>query len=256
MSNLRAPGIGSQPLWESAGACLVRTGRRVRNALRDLIASQSSWRRRKRFVDSEFDREHSVATGGICHLSELNVDRKRGRLGVSHIAIDPEEMQAALASLEIDHRRFSFVDLGSGKGRAILIASLLPFRRIVGVEFAPELHAQSVTNAASFAHPGQRCTNIELQCMDAATFEFPAQPLVLFMYNPFGPEVMMEVVTRVLDSLAREPREFYVLYANPFHIGVWIRAGFVEKVRGDTFSLLVAPVGASALTDAPVESGR
>jgi predicted RNA methylase len=155
--------------------------------------------------------------------------------------MDPGEMEAALASLAIEHGRFTFVDLGSGKGRALLMAALLPFRRIIGVEFAPALHRQSLENVRRFVHEEQRCRDIEPLCMDAATFEFPEEPLVIFMYNPFGPEVMREVVGRVLDSLRRAPRELYVLYANPFHADLWTEAGFVESARGDAFVLLMPP---------------
>src|SRR5713101_6823082 len=52
-----------------------------------------------------------------------------------------------LASLEAE--RFTFVDIGCGKGRILLSALALPFRRIVGVEFSPVLCRIAEKNVAS-----------------------------------------------------------------------------------------------------------
>jgi hypothetical protein len=215
-----------------------RVGRKLRHTLAEIAESRTDWRRRKRVVDREFDERFGVATGGVTHLSDLDIESEHRRHGVNHVAMDPSEMEAALSSLTIDHTRFTFVDLGSGKARALLLASLLPFRRIVGVEFAEVLHQQALANVSRFRHPEQRCRDIELKCMDAALYELPAEPLVIFMYHPFGPEVMSRVVAHTRASLEKHPRELYVLYANPFNAELWTQAGFDTVTRGPTFMLL------------------
>lgn len=230
------------PLPQSRLASLRRLFARLRNRFRDLLTRNSPEQLAKRQIDREFDSRFGVDTGGVTYLSGLEIDSHRRRHGVNHWAMDPGEMQAALASLAIDHARFTFVDFGSGKGRAMLMASLLPFRRIVGIEFAPELHRQAKDNIRRFQHPGQRCHNLESVCMDAASYELPDEPLVVFLYNPFGAEVMREVAHNVVESLRKRPRELYVLYANPFQADAWLQAGFVEKVRGSTFALFVHPL--------------
>ncbi len=227
------------PLPQSRLAPLRRLAAKLRNRLRDLLTRSNPDQRAKRRIDREFDSRFGVDTGGTTYLSGLKIDSPRRRHGVNHWAMDPGEMDAALASLDIDHARFTFVDFGAGKGRAMLMASVLPFQRILGVEFAPELHRQAVDNIRRWKHPGQRCRNLESVCMDAATYELPDEPLVVFLYNPFGAEVMREVANNVVNSLRKRPRELYVLYANPFQAEAWLQAGFVEKARGDTFALFV-----------------
>lgn len=212
--------------------------RRVRRALADLVEQRKPWRQKKLRVDRAFDTAFGVDTSGITHLTDLVVRGPHQRHAVKHVAMDPDEMQAALAALTIAHEAFTFVDLGSGKARAVLLASLLPFRRIVGVEFAEALHAQGLENVRRFRHEGQRCRDIELHCMDAADYVLPDEPLVLFMYHPFGAEVMDKVIERARASLVSNPRALYVLYANPFLVDAWLRAGFRLAVRGPAFVLL------------------
>jgi SAM-dependent methyltransferase len=120
-----------------------------------------------------------------------------------------------LDRLHIDFSRFTFIDLGSGKGRALLLASEYPFRRIVGVELLPELHAIALRNISAYRSEGQRCPAIESLCMDALAFDFPDEPAVLYLFNPLPEPALAKVLDRLATSLSAHPRDAYVLYANP-----------------------------------------
>jgi SAM-dependent methyltransferase len=111
-------------------------------------------------------------------------------------------------------RRFAFVDLGCGKGRVLAVASEFPFHTIVGIELSPTLADIATHNAAAVAarHPGR--TPIAIRTGDAVAVPLPDGPLVVFMYNPFG----ADVVSRLLARLGGEPdRELFVVYVNPVH---------------------------------------
>ena len=71
---------------------------------------------------------------------------------------------------------FTFIDLGSGKGRTLLMASSFPFRRIIGMELLEELNAIASQNIARYHSDEQRCFAIESHAGDARYFEFPAEP--------------------------------------------------------------------------------
>ena len=49
-------------------------------------------------------------------------------------------------------REGAFVDLGSGKGKALLIAGMLTYERVVGVEIDGELAAEARRNVENFRH--------------------------------------------------------------------------------------------------------
>jgi predicted RNA methylase len=217
---------------------------RAANKLWSLISTKkdTAWLAHKARVDELFDTKYGLDTRGITHLSNLEIAGPNRPNGVAHIASDPDEFSNALASLQIKHEEFIFIDLGSGKGRALLLALRFPFRRIVGVEFALELHRIAQTNLVRFAAAGGMDTGrVSLVHVDATEFELPTEPLVIYMYNPFNAYVMKRVVDRVLASHSAYPRPIYVIYANPFLEELWVDQGFTVLARGNTFSLIVPP---------------
>lgn len=204
-------------------------------------AGSAGWAASKKAVDDRFDQKYNVDTGGVTHLHDLKIAGPNRRFGTTHIASDPDEFTAALSSLTIRHADYTFIDLGCGKGRALILACSYPFRRIVGVEFALELYMAAQDNLRRAAAAGVDITRIELLHADATLFDFPIEPLVLFLYNPFDGEVMKTMVHRIRQTHLRNPRPLFVLYTNPLLYDHWIDAGFLTLLRGDTFALLAPP---------------
>jgi len=169
-------------------------------------------RRRQRYGDMEYDWEHRVNT------TSGTVGWRERLLGLFHSPYQPTEsalFQEMMASLPIAFDRFTFVDLGSGKGRTLLMASEYPFKRIVGVELIAELHRAAEQNIREYRSPTQRCAQIEAVCTDACEFVFPDTPLVLYLFNPL-PEVGLQRVLRNLEqSLEQSPRPVWIVYHNP-----------------------------------------
>ncbi|MBV8894771.1 MAG: class I SAM-dependent methyltransferase, partial [Acidobacteria bacterium] len=139
--------------------------------MRDFIRDSTPERRRRRYGDVEFDWEYRVDT------TAATLSFRNRLLGVFHSAYEPTEPQSfheMIRSLGIDYSQFTFLDLGSGKGRTLLMASEYPFRRIVGVELLPELHQVAEDNIRRYKPAlGNRVQSI---CADAARFEFPCEP--------------------------------------------------------------------------------
>jgi SAM-dependent methyltransferase len=135
-------------------------------------------------------------------------------------AIPYEPIQAfmfrrILAELHVDRRDYAFVDLGSGKGRAVLLASSYGFAKVIGVELSTELHAIAQQNVRSFTSRARSVSPIELVCGDARTYELPRRNLIVFLYNPFIGEVLEDVATRLERFVSAEPADLWLLYRNP-----------------------------------------
>jgi hypothetical protein len=196
------------------------------------------WIAHKREVDCAFDSAYGVDTGGITPIRELTVPAISRAAAVDHIAIDPSEFRSALALLPSAGAGFTFIDYGSGKGRALMLAAEAPFSKIIGVEHARELHEIAQRNVRA----SRRAHDIELVCMDAGAFAPPDdQPLVLYFYHPFGPDVLRRVVRAVRASWERSPRPIYVLYVNAFHRAVWQEEGFVPLREAGNAVLFAKP---------------
>lgn len=160
--------------------------------------------------DAAFDARHDSDTGGVQRLYTLAIDSPNARYGIDHVASDPDVFAAAMALLDGDLARFHFVDLGSGKGRALLLACDYPFRAITGVEFAAELHDVATHNLARRADPRARAL-----LGDATTVDLPEGDLVVYLFNPFE-EAIVRAVARRLAALPPE-LDVRLLYVNPRH---------------------------------------
>lgn len=169
-------------------------------------------RRRQRYGDADYDWDHRVDTTGATVSWR---DRLLGHLTSPYQPTDPALFREMLGSLTLDFHDFVFIDIGSGKGRTLLMASDYPFRRILGVELLPELHRVAEENIRKYKSDSQRCFALESTCGDAREFAFPPEPTVLYLFNPL-PEAGLEQLLANLESSLREhPRQLRVIYHNP-----------------------------------------
>lgn len=138
-----------------------------------------------------------------------------------------------MSDVAIPYEENVFVDLGSGKGRVLLMASEYPFRKIIGVELSPSLHEIAVRNLRKWQSPTRRCSDIELLCMDAADFDLPPGDALVYLFQPFPQETMAAVLARIGRGLARQPGVVRLAYFNPLHHDLVEQSGqFVVERRG------------------------
>ena len=95
------------------------------------------------------------------------------------------------------------------------MAADYPFRRIVGVELLPSLHAIAEENLRNYRSQSQKCFALRSVCADATRFPFPDEPIVLYLFNPLPEAGLRQVMANLEESLRAHPRTVYVLYHNP-----------------------------------------
>src|SRR5688572_3158660 len=78
-------------------------------------------------------------------------------------------LRRVLKKLCVQPSQDVFLDFGSGLGRAVIVASTLPFKRVIGVEYSAHLHELGTRNV-NIARPKLACKNIVLHNEDAAIF--------------------------------------------------------------------------------------
>jgi hypothetical protein len=179
--------------------------------------------RRKQRADVRFDEEWGVETAAWVHVPDLDTASPNRIHATSYEPSNVAEFERLMGKLRVDHRAFAFVDYGSGKGRALLLAAEYPFKRIVGVEFAASLDRIARENVAACGSDPR----IELVLGDAAEFDPPLDPLVLYFFHPFGMPVLEQVLARVRTSFADAPRPVFVLVTGSPELGHTIeRLGF------------------------------
>lgn len=199
--------------WGASRALLLEFWEFVRDSMPE--------RQRSRYGDVDYDWEHRVNT------TAGTVGWRERLLGLFHSAYQPTEPAAfreMMAALPVDFREFTFVDLGSGKGRTLLMAADYPFRRIVGVELLESLHRAAKENIEAYRakiqagpreHRVLREAQIEAVFMDATDFAFPETPLVVYLFNPLPEAGLRRAMRNLIDSWKRNPRAIWVVYHNP-----------------------------------------
>jgi SAM-dependent methyltransferase len=214
---------------------LERIVKYVRLMLGIPSAEIREYRRFKAEADQAFDEEWGVDTGGTQLLAELTIDSPNAALGGSHIATGPRQFHRAMSGLDIDPANCTFVDLGSGKGRALMMAADYPFAAITGVEFAEELDAIARRNLARLGDPRVTC-----HLGDAEEFDYRPTDLVVFMNNPFDPPLVERIARRLEATLRDHPRTVRVVYINPCTTDAFARPPWfhvAEVSGGDVFGL-------------------
>lgn len=181
-----------------------------------------------RYLSRRWDNRFHIDTAGIVPLDGLTCSGDTS----SSIWYEPTPLRTLeyiFGFLPANPADFTFVDFGSGKGRTLLYAARFPFRRIIGVEFAKELHAIAEQNIRAFRSPRQRCFDIRSIWMDAADFEIPEGNCVFYFFHPFWSEVMARVLCNMERSHRAQPRVFLALYYHPLSGGLFEQAAFLRK---------------------------
>jgi hypothetical protein len=195
----------------------------------ELLRDLTPTRRKSRYGDIDYDFDNRVDTTWA--TVSLRTRLREWLRGVQYQASEPELFRQILESLPVAADGFTFIDLGSGKGRTLLMASSYPFRRIVGVELLDELNAIAIENIARFKSDAQMCFDLESRSGDARDFEFPAEPTVLYLFNPFPEHVLREVLTNLQQSLLASSRPVYVIYHNLIHEAAFAEQKWLREVH-------------------------
>ena len=182
-------------------------------ARRDLLLHQLAERVHTR-TDQRFDSATGIDTMGAAdrHIEPSELTVVAGDASEGHVyGTEPILLSRWwLGALPSDLRPYTFVDLGSGEGRILFVAATYGFGRVIGVEFAQELHEKTLANIARAQVPPG--TTVESVAGDAGAFEYPDTPLVVHFGNPFGEAVTSRVIERLTEAYERRPRPVVAVY--------------------------------------------
>jgi SAM-dependent methyltransferase len=160
---------------------------------------------------------HGVDTSGLVPAKHLVTGHANDEHVTAYYGVAPSILRALIA-----HWRetiplhpissYTFIDVGSGKGRGLLVASEYQFRKIVGIELNPDLATIARENVAHWtrsrtADPtSTSIAPIEVLEQDALDFEFPSTPVLLFLFHPFEAPVLRRLLRRIETRFAARPK--------------------------------------------------
>jgi len=195
-----------------------------------------SWRRAS-LIDQQFDAQYGLETGEWINLGQLKVTGEHVQFGTHYEGVGLNLFRQAIAQIPEPLDDFLFVDFGSGKGRALLLAAEHPFKEIIGVEFSAKLHQIALENIERYKKTTNSIRDIKSICVDATAYQLRNEKSVYYFFNPFNEVVLAKVLRNIEKSIKEHPRTVYISYCNPIHIGVFNEFDFEKIAAGDKFAL-------------------
>ena len=168
--------------------------------------------------DYWFDLKYGTDTKTFVPLESLRIDSHNKTCGVEYqpTRAIPFRKLIRMVNLPFVPKDIVFVDLGSGKGRALLLAAEFDFKRIVGIEFSPELCDIARKNVSIYQKKTGNTVPIEIIADDVMNYKFINNENFVYMANPFNSDILMnQVLNNIRDSYFNNPRDIILVYYNP-----------------------------------------
>jgi SAM-dependent methyltransferase len=181
-----------------------------------------------------FDQMYGTDTSGLVPASDLVTGHENDEHVTAYYGVAPSILRTL-----VDHWRkagppkhitdYTFLDVGAGKGRAVMLASELPFRSVIGVELNPEMARIADANISIWrkAHNADPTAGaiapMQIVLDDALNLELPATPTLIFLFHPFEAPVLKAFLQHVETAFASRPGTVDLLYVNTEHDSLFDR---------------------------------
>jgi predicted RNA methylase len=185
-----------------------------------------------------FDIEHHVQTSGLVHGRDLVTGHPHDKHSTAYYGIAPSVLLDLLSwwratDLVAPPEDYTFVDLGAGMGRGMLLAARMPFREVIGVELHPDLAAIAKKNIHAWELSGRARCPMRIVCADVTQFKFPNNPCVAYLFNPFREPVLKALLKHIELEFVGRGGQLDLIYANDEFADIFTaRPGWTRLWRG------------------------
>lgn len=189
----------------------------VKRVVRSLLRRAAEWSKRR------FVQRYGDETSGYWYLDE------HGLPSDDRVWYDPSDWYALTKAFRRlrPSRDDVLIDIGSGKGRALLVAGQFPFGRVIGLELSAEMNAvaeAAVAKNRTQLQPG----GYDFVTADVLEYELPDDVTVVYMYCPFIGDIFTHFLGRLLAFADCSDRPIRLVYNYPFHHAQLVETGRVD----------------------------
>ena len=177
-----------------------------------------------KFPVHPFDLQHGVDTSGLIGGRRLSSGRTHDRHITAYWGTAPSAFldviarwNDSLTNSPYSARDYVFIDIGCGKGRAVMLASDHPFHQVVGVELHPALVSVAQKNLIKWKAFAHACNDIVVLNADALEFAFPDSQVLLYVFNPFDAHLTQLLLDRIQAVSLTRSADIDIIYMTPEH---------------------------------------
>ncbi|HEY2343737.1 MAG TPA: class I SAM-dependent methyltransferase, partial [Chthoniobacteraceae bacterium] len=132
-----------------------------------------------------FDFRNGVDTRKTAELFQLKIRGENAASGTRYAPTRVSVLRALFTELaDLFPPESILLDIGCGKGRALLLAAEAGFREAHGVEFAHELCEIATRNCAVYARRSRTGTRLSVHECDALSYPIQNDENVFYIANP------------------------------------------------------------------------
>ena len=173
--------------------------------------------------DHYYDIKYKIDTYSWVSKQDLTAEDKIAEHASCYQATKVLPLRNLLKKMNIPKGKV-LVDIGSGKGRVLLIASEFGFKEVRGIELSSKLCLIANKNIAAYKSKVKTDTLFEVINIDATQYNFKDDEYVFFMYNPFDEFILKKVLNNIQMSINRHNRSILIIYAYP------VKRSIIEEV--------------------------
>lgn len=182
------------------------------------------------FKEWQKERELGIRTFGAHAPDELSIEADSKLGGHLYQPSSSVIFERAMNTLPFNFEDKTFLDIGSGKGRALVLAAEAGFKKVIGVEYAAELNDIAHTNIERVRDKFPN-TEFELIEGDALSYPITEQIDVIYLFNPFDEEALRGLMKMVSPAFSRK-KPIHLIYVHPVHCPV------IEKTVGEPIEVV------------------
>ena len=183
------------------------------------------------------ERQLGINTFGDSAADELSIESDSKLGGHLYQPSSSVIFERAMNELPFNFGDKVFLDVGSGKGRAMILAAEAGFKKVIGVEYAAELNDIAHTNI-EVVKPRFPKTEFELSEGDALEYKMSKEVDVIYLFNPFDEETICKLLEQ-LKLIFKRNKKIYLVYVHPVH------SASCEEVFGKPVSTITNRKGIS-----------
>ncbi len=166
------------------------------------------------YAELRFDKKHGVDTSRRSG-DQSDVEQRLKTTAVRHQGSNSVFFNLVFSKLNLDFANSVFIDFGSGKGRALVLAAEYGFKKIIGVEASEKLCRAAEENLARRRTITKKTINYDIINSDARAYKVEPEINVFYFFDPFHMSVFREVMDNIGKSLQSNPRKIWVVYLHP-----------------------------------------
>lgn len=188
------------------------------------------------------DIEYGVDTSGLADAPTQSDAQLAGQL-CPYMGSQPTIIRRALDTLG-NISGYTFIDMGCGKGRPLIVASEYAFSLALGYDISADLVRTANANAVKIAQRFPHRPPIRAVSEGVSEMKLPAGNAVVFLYNPFGRDLMASLLGKLEAALeSGSIRHLFVVYDNPVCGEIFDRSVHFKRWFSGVFAYDAREVG-------------